>query len=67
MHQIFGSIGLCEEHDLVVIDRHLQSTLRRPLGTAQTASALAEAVAAEGFELLYPVAPLRTKERAAAR
>jgi acyl-CoA dehydrogenase len=66
-HQILGAIGLCEEHDLVVLDRHLQGALRRPLGTTQTATALADRVAAEGFEQLYPVSPLRTKERAAAR
>jgi acyl-CoA dehydrogenase-like protein len=56
-HQVLGAIGLCEEHDVTVIDRHLQSVLRRPFGRAATNAALAERVAAEGFDLLYPVAP----------
>jgi acyl-CoA dehydrogenase len=56
-HQVLGAIGLCEEHDVAVIDRHLQGMLRRPLGRIATNSALAERVAAEGFDLLYPVEP----------
>ena len=56
-HQVLGAIGLCEEHDVAVIDRHLQSVLRRPMGRIATNTALAERVAAEGFDLLYPVAP----------
>jgi len=59
-HQVLGAIGLCEEHDVAVIDRHLQSVLRRPLGRIATNSALAERVGAEGFDLLYPVAPRAT-------
>lgn len=57
-HQVLGAIGLCEEHDLVVIDRHLQSTLRRPLSYAKTAATLAERIGAEGFDGLYPVRTL---------
>lgn len=56
-HQVFGAIGLCEEHDLALVDRHMQSTLRRPLGRAATAAALSAKVAAEGFDLVYPVPP----------
>jgi alkylation response protein AidB-like acyl-CoA dehydrogenase len=56
-HQVLGAIGLCEEHDVTVIDRHLQGVLRRPFGRAATNAALAERVAAEGFDLLYPVEP----------
>lgn len=56
-HQVLGAIGLCEEHDVTVIDRHLQGALRRPLGRAATNAALAERVGAEGFDLLYPVEP----------
>ncbi len=56
-HQILGAIGLCEEHDVTVIDRNLQGTLHRPFGRAATNAALAERVAAEGFDLLYPVEP----------
>lgn len=62
-HQVFGAIGLCDEHDLSVIDRHLQSLLRRPLGKTQTVHALSERVTAEGFDLLYPVRPHRGAER----
>jgi len=65
-HQVFGAIGLCEEHDLVIIDRHLQGHLRRPFGEAATASALAAQVAEQGFDLLYPIEPAATRERAAA-
>ncbi len=56
-HQVLGAIGLCEEHDVTVIDRHLQGLLRRPLGRAATNAALADRVTAEGFDLLYPVEP----------
>lgn len=56
-HQVLGAIGLCEEHDVTVIDRNLQGVLRRPFGRAATNAALAERVAGEGFELLYPVEP----------
>jgi acyl-CoA dehydrogenase len=56
-HQILGAIGLCEEHDVAVIDRHLQPVLRRPLGRLATNAALAERVGSEGFDLLYPVEP----------
>jgi len=56
-HQVLGAIGLCEEHDVTVIDRNLQGMLRRPFGRAATNAALAERVAAEGFDLLYPVEP----------
>lgn len=56
-HQVLGAIGLCEEHDVAVIDRHLQGALRRPLGRVATNAALAERIGAEGFDLLYPVVP----------
>lgn len=59
-HQVLGAIGLCEEHDVTVIDRHLQGVLRRPLGRIETNAALADRVGAEGFDLLYPVAPRAT-------
>jgi len=65
-HQVFGAIGLCEEHDLVIVDRHLQGLLRRPFGEVATATALAAEVAAQGFELLYPIEPSASEERVAA-
>ncbi len=63
-HQVLGAIGLCEEHDVAVIDRHLQGVLRRPLGRIGTNTALAERVGAEGFDLLYPVERARAASAA---
>ncbi|MBE3016114.1 acyl-CoA/acyl-ACP dehydrogenase [Microbispora sp. NEAU-D428] len=58
-HQVLGAMGLCEEHDLTVIDRHLQSVLHRPAGRIRSTDLLARAVAAEGFDGIYPVAAWR--------
>ena len=63
-HQVLGAIGLCEEHVVAVIDRHLQGAMRRPLGRIATNSELAERVAAEGFDSLYPVSPRTGREPA---
>ncbi len=57
-HQILGAIGLCEEHDVTVVDRHLQSSLRRPCGIVATTRLLAEAVAASGFDAIHPIRPV---------
>ncbi|SOD72096.1 acyl-CoA dehydrogenase-like protein [Jatrophihabitans sp. GAS493] len=54
-HQIFGAIGLCEEHDLVVIDRHITSLRVRPAGATRTAELLLEAINKVGFDAIYPV------------
>jgi acyl-CoA dehydrogenase len=56
-HQVFGAIGLCEEHDVAVIDRHLTAPLLRPVGTSASAELLLDAVNAEGFDAIFPVAP----------
>jgi acyl-CoA dehydrogenase len=56
-HVLFAAIGLCDEHDLSVIDRHVQPLLRRPMGLADTLDLLATQVAAEGFDALFSVAP----------
>lgn len=56
-HQVFGAIGLCEEHDLALIDRHLQPVLRRPCGAAATTTLLARAIAEDGFAGIYPIPP----------
>ncbi|GAA0827577.1 acyl-CoA dehydrogenase family protein [Streptosporangium amethystogenes subsp. fukuiense] len=58
-HQVLGAMGLCEEHDLTVIDRHLQSVLHRPAGRIRSTDLLARAVAAEGFDGIYPVVAWR--------
>jgi acyl-CoA dehydrogenase len=56
-HQVFGAIGLCEEHDLAVIDRHLASVLLRPAGSGETGEMLLHAVNRYGFDAIFPVAP----------
>jgi acyl-CoA dehydrogenase len=56
-HVVFAAIGLCDEHDLSVIDRHVQPLLRRPAGTAATLDLLAAQVATEGFDALFAVEP----------
>jgi acyl-CoA dehydrogenase len=59
-HQIFASIGLCEEHDLAVMDRHLQASIRRPFGEAATAQLLADRIGNDGFDGLF-VIPARER------
>jgi hypothetical protein len=54
-HQVLGAMGLCEEHDLTVIDRHLQSVLHRPAGLIASTDLLARSIAREGFDGIYPV------------
>jgi acyl-CoA dehydrogenase len=54
-HQILAAMGLCEEHDLAVIDRHLQPVLRRPVGRLGSTTLLAEHVRRDGFDALFPV------------
>lgn len=48
-HQILGAVGLCEEHDLAVIDRHLTPTLLRPAAITRSAELLRDAVSRFGF------------------
>lgn len=57
-HQVLAAIGLCDEHDLSVVSRHLQPALRRPGGIAATGERLARAVERDGFDALFPVASL---------
>jgi acyl-CoA dehydrogenase len=56
-HQILGAIGLCEEHDVTLIDRHLQPALRRQGGVAATTRMLSNAIAEIGFDAIYPIVP----------
>jgi hypothetical protein len=60
-HQILGAMGLCEEHDLAVIDRHLQPVLRRPAGRLGTTALLAEHIRRDGFDALFPVPARRSR------
>jgi acyl-CoA dehydrogenase len=54
-HQVLGAIGLCEEHDLTVLNRHLQPFIRRPCGVNRIVGMLADEIAKSGFDNLYPV------------
>ena len=54
-HQVLAAIGLCEEHDLTVLNRHLQPMIRRPCGVNRIVGMLADEIARSGFDNLYPV------------
>ncbi|MFF0818679.1 acyl-CoA dehydrogenase family protein [Rhodococcus sp. NPDC003318] len=56
-HQVLAAMGLCEEHDLTMIDRHVQSALRRPGGALKTTRQLAESIATDGFAGTFAVEP----------
>ena len=55
-HQVLGAIGLCEEHDVTLLDRHVQPLVRRPSGRSRILGLLAEEISRSGFDSLYPVA-----------
>jgi hypothetical protein len=52
-HQMLGAVGFCDEHDVSVLDRHLQPLLRLPLSAEGLALRLVPAVEAHEFETLY--------------
>jgi hypothetical protein len=52
--QLHGASGLCDEVDVSVLVRHLQPLLRLPAGAEDTARDLAGAIAAGGFDGLFP-------------
>jgi hypothetical protein len=54
-HQLFAAIGLCDEHDLALIDRHLQPALRRPFGLAAANRQFAASLDQHGFDALFPI------------
>jgi hypothetical protein len=56
-HQVLAATGLCDEHDLTVLERHVQPMLRRPCGFTRTLGLLADEVARSGFANLHPIAP----------
>jgi hypothetical protein len=64
-HQVFGAIGLCEEHDVTVIDRHLQPLLRRPAGTVATSKLLRDQILVHGFDGLFSISPSEAARRPA--
>lgn len=55
-HQLFGAIGFCDEHDVSVIDRHVQPLLRLPHSAEALADHLVPAVSANQLESLFTVA-----------
>jgi alkylation response protein AidB-like acyl-CoA dehydrogenase len=55
-HQLLGALGFCDEHDVSVIDRHLQPLLRLPCAAEGLAARLAPAVAAGHVESLFTAA-----------
>ena len=52
-HQLLGAIGFCDEHDVSVIDRHLQPALRLPYASEALADKLMPAVFDGTFESLF--------------
>jgi hypothetical protein len=52
-HQMLGAIGFCDEHDVSVIDRHLQPLLREPFSGESLALRLVPAVRSGDFETLF--------------
>ena len=52
-HQMFGAIGFCDEHDLSVIDRHMQPLLRLPHPAEALADRLVPAVSDGALESLF--------------
>ena len=55
-HQVLGAIGLCEEHDVTLLNRHVQPLVRRPCGTSRILGLLVDEISRSGFDSLYPVA-----------
>jgi acyl-CoA dehydrogenase len=56
-HQVLAAVGLCDEHDVSLISRHVQAPMRRAGTAGAMAALLAATVADEGFAGLYDVAP----------
>jgi hypothetical protein len=54
-HQVLAATGLCEEHDLTLLNRHVQPFLRRPCGVARVLGLLVEEMQLSGFDNLYAV------------
>ncbi len=52
-HQLLGAVGFCDEHDVSVLDRHLQPLLRLPLSAEGLAARLEGAVSAGHVESLF--------------
>jgi hypothetical protein len=55
-HQLLGAIGFCDEHDVSVLDRHMQALLRLPHSAEALAERLVPAVSAGELESLFVTA-----------
>ena len=51
--QLHGAAGVCDEYDISVLIRHVQPSLRIPFGVERTATEMAAAVRADGFDSLF--------------
>jgi alkylation response protein AidB-like acyl-CoA dehydrogenase len=56
-HQLLGALGFCDEHDVSVLDRHLQPLLRLPCASEALAERLVPAVSGGAFESLFTALP----------
>ncbi|UDY35059.1 acyl-CoA dehydrogenase family protein [Dermatobacter hominis] len=52
--QLHGAAGFCDEYDVSVLVRSLQPGLRLPTSAERTAELLADAIACDGFDGLFP-------------
>jgi acyl-CoA dehydrogenase len=52
-HQLLGATGFCDEHDLSVLDRHLQPLMRLPVSAEVLADRLVPAVSGGDFDALF--------------
>jgi hypothetical protein len=52
-HQLLGAIGFCDEHDVSVLDRHMQPLLRLPRAAEALADLLVPSVSAGALESLF--------------
>jgi hypothetical protein len=52
--QLHGAAGVCDEYDISILTRHVQSDLRLPFGAEHTAAELVTAIGQHGFDSLFP-------------
>ena len=52
-HQLLGAVGFCDEHDVSLLDRHLQPLIRLPLSAEALAERLVPLVGHGDFESLF--------------
>ena len=52
-HQLLGAVGFCDEHDVSVLDRHLQPLLRLPYSAEALAARLVSSVSSGHLESLF--------------